>query len=67
MVPLPQDASYSKELLFRLRNPVVLTVDRFDEVWPLVCNVYTFRNKSIQQNGEPAASAIKLSVRLQSN
>ena len=51
MIPLPKDASYSKELLFQLETPVVLPVDQFDEVWPLVCNVYTFRNKNIQQNG----------------
>jgi hypothetical protein len=51
MIPLPKDATYWKEQLFRLEKPAVLPVDQFDSVWPLVCNVYTFRNKSIQQNG----------------
>lgn len=49
--PLPKDAAYWKEQLFQVENPVILPVDQFDEVWPLVCNVYTFRNKSVQQSG----------------
>jgi len=32
---LPKDTNYSKELLFQLEKPVVLSADQFDEVWPL--------------------------------
>jgi len=51
IIPLPKDTEYSKGLLFQLGKPIVLPVDQFDEVWPLVCNVFAFRRKSIQQNG----------------
>jgi len=40
-IPVLKDTNYLKELLFQLGRPVVLPVDQFDEVWPLIgCEQY---------------------------
>ena len=51
MVSLPKDASYWQQQLFSLDEPVTLPKDLFEQVWPLVSSVYTFRNKRLQQRG----------------
>jgi len=51
MIPLPKDASHWQQQLFNLDEPVTLSKDLFEQVWPLVSSVYTFRNKKLQQNG----------------
>ena len=51
MNTLPKDASHWQQQLFTLDEPVTLPKDLFDQVWPPVSSVYTFRNKKLQQKG----------------
>ena len=51
MITLPKDASHWQQQLFTLDEPVTLPKDLFEQVWPLVSSVYTFRNKRLQQKG----------------
>ena len=51
MITLPKDASHWQQQLFILDEPVTLPKDLFEQVWPLVSSVYTFRNKRLQQKG----------------
>ena len=51
MISLPKDASHWQQQLFTLHEPVTLPKDLFEQVWPLVSSVYTFRNKKLQQKG----------------
>ena len=41
MIPVPSQATTYREILFRLENPVQLTLLEFDEYWPLVDTVWT--------------------------
>ena len=51
MIPLPRDASHWQRQPFTLAEPVTLLKDLFEQVWPLVNSVYTFRSRRLQQRG----------------
>jgi hypothetical protein len=41
LIPIPENATFWSNILFKLEKPVVMTVDEFDMYWPLVSTVYT--------------------------
>ena len=51
IISFPKDASHWQQQLFTLHEPVTLPKYLFEQVWPLVSSVYTFRNKKLQQKG----------------
>src|SRR5215204_1585653 len=49
----PQDMNEGKRaLLFDVDEPVELTVDEFDELWPCVSNVWVSWDRNTRANGD---------------
>ena len=40
MMPIPMDALYYRTLLFELSKPVIMSAERFNEVWPFIMRLY---------------------------
>ena len=52
MMPISVDALHYRTLLFELSKPVVISADKFNEVWPYVDSVYrTLRGEELKCNG----------------
>ena len=52
MMPISADALHHRTLLFELSKPVVVSVKKFNEVWPYVDSVYTkIQQELLQKNG----------------
>jgi hypothetical protein len=52
LMPLPKGALYWRGLLFELAEPVIMSPEIFDEVWPFVDSVYSkISGEHLQNNG----------------
>ncbi|KAF8424878.1 hypothetical protein EV426DRAFT_597610 [Tirmania nivea] len=52
MTPISTDALHYRTLLFELNKPVVISVEKFNEIWPYVDSVYTtLQQELLQCNG----------------
>jgi hypothetical protein len=53
LIPIPENATFWSNILFKLEKPVVMTADEFDMYWPLVSTVYTKIGGALtQQKGD---------------
>ncbi|KAF8458120.1 hypothetical protein BGX38DRAFT_1265408 [Terfezia claveryi] len=49
MMPISADALHYRTLLFELNNPIVISADKFNEIWPYVDSVYTTLQQALLQ------------------
>jgi len=52
LIPIPHDGIYWRDMLFSLDEEITMPAEKFDEVWPLVKEVYSHRKTESKQNGD---------------
>jgi len=64
LIPIPENAIFWSDTLFKLSKPTILTADEFDAYWPLVSTVYTKIGGVLkQQNGDVEVQKYECRVR----
>jgi len=52
LIPVPLDGIYWRDKLFSLDKNITMPAKKFDEVWPLVKEIYSHRKTESKQNGD---------------